>query len=124
MRQPGGRSFEHVTRCPDDDVRQGGACGTAGPIPARFAGSVCHALFGYATWRDSKTALMIFSKNDDFSGVLANIADFVPRHSGFKRLDKHISETHLRNVFGQQNDPSREVHLAVLVFNIPFPDAA
>ena len=79
-------------------------------------------LLGYATWRDTKTALIIFSKNYDFSGVLAKIADSVPKHPNFKRQGKRISETHLRYIFGQKNDPSREVHLTILVFSIPLPD--
>ena len=79
-------------------------------------------LLGYTIWRDTKTALILFSRNRDFTSVLAKIADYVPRHRNCKRLAKRVSETHLRYVFGQKNDPSREVHLAILVFNIPSPD--
>ena len=79
-------------------------------------------LLSYATWRDTKTALILFSRNKDFSGVLAKIADCVPEHPNCKRPGKHVNKTQLRYIFGQKNDPSREVHLAILVFNIPSPD--
>ena len=79
-------------------------------------------LLGNATWRDTKTALILFSRKKDFTGVLAKIVDFVPEHPNCKRAAMRVNETSFRYVFGQKNDPSREVHLAILVFNIPSPD--
>ncbi len=76
-------------------------------------------LLGYVTWRDTKTALIVFSKNKDFTGVLETIAECVPKHPNCKSPAKQFGETQFRYVFGQKNDEDRDVHLSVLVFNIP-----
>lgn len=76
-------------------------------------------LLSYATWRDTKTALILFSRNKDFSTVLGKVAEYVPQHPNCKRETRRAGETEFRYVFGQKNDPSRDIHLAVLVFNVP-----
>ena len=76
-------------------------------------------LLGYVTWRDTKTALIVFSKNKDFSAVLKTVVECVPNHPNCKSAAKQLGESHFRYVFGQKNDEYRDVHLTVLVFNIP-----
>lgn len=73
----------------------------------------------YSTWRDSKAALLIFSRNADFSAVLATIREAVPTHPKFKRQHSVISETETRYVFKHRDDDSKEMLLAVTVFHIP-----
>ena len=88
--------------------------------------ALCRAidqLLNYVTWRDTKTALVLFSKRKDFASVLQTIAKTVPSHRSFKREIHRADETEFRYVFGQKNDASRDVHLAIIVFNIPSPDA-
>ena len=80
-------------------------------------------LLGYVTWRDTKTALIVFSKNKDFTGVLKTIAECVPNHPNCKAAAKQLGETQFRCIFGQKNDENRDVHLTVLVFNIPALDS-
>ena len=76
-------------------------------------------ILGYLTWRDTKAALIFFSKNVDFTNVLASIATAVPEHPNFKRELQKVSDTHVRYLFRQKNDPARDLYLAVLAFNIP-----
>ena len=76
-------------------------------------------ILGYLTWRDTKAALVIFSKNVDFTNVLGQIAATIPTHPNFKRELKRVSETHTRFVFKQKADPAREIFLGVLAFNVP-----
>ena len=76
-------------------------------------------LQSYATWRDSKTALLVFSHNTDFSGVLTTIRESVPTHPKFKKQHKVVSETETRYVFRHKGDDSKEMLLAVCVFHIP-----
>ena len=79
-------------------------------------------LLGYVTWRDTKTALVLFSRNRNFAAVLQNIAEYVPAHPNCKRETRRVGETEFRYLFGRKNDASRDVHLAVLAFDIPSPD--
>lgn len=76
-------------------------------------------ILGYLTWRDTKTALVIFSKNTNFTNVLGRIEKAIPRHPNFKRKLRKVSETHTRYLFRQKSDPDRDIYLAVQVFNIP-----
>ena len=81
-------------------------------------------LLSYATWRDTKTALILFSRNRDFAGVLHSIAEHVPAHPNCKRETRRVRKTEFRYQFGQPSDPNRDVHLAVLAFNVPAPNGA
>ncbi len=76
-------------------------------------------ILGYLTWRDTKTSLIIFSKNMDFTRVLSSIMKSVPQHPCYKSKLKKNSETHFRYLFKQKHDPDRDLYLAVQVFNIP-----
>ena len=76
-------------------------------------------ILGYLTWRDTKTALLLFCKNVDFTHTLASIAGTVPEHKNFKRELERIGDTHVRYLFSQRDDPSRDLYLAVQAFNIP-----
>ena len=76
-------------------------------------------LLGYATWRDTKTALIVFSRNRDFSQVLQSMKTSIQAHLHFKRTTSEPYETQMRCVFRHPNDDNREVWVAVLAFNIP-----
>ena len=76
-------------------------------------------ILNYLTWRDTKTSLIIFSKNVDFTKVLSSIMRSVPQHPNFKSQLKEISETHVRYLFKQKHDLERDLYLAIQVFNIP-----
>src|SRR5581483_5277195 len=55
-------------------------------------------LLGYASWRDTKTALLIFNREKNFSNVLAKIPEVIKGHSNFKRQLEYKSETGFRFV--------------------------
>lgn len=76
-------------------------------------------LLSYLSWRDTKAAVLIFSRNADFSAVLAKIAETVPKHPLFKRDCGRSGESTFRYVFAQPNDANREIILTVLAFDIP-----
>jgi len=79
-------------------------------------------LLGYTAWRDTKTAIILFNRNRDFSAVLEKIDPTVEGHSNFKRTLPRPGETSRRYVFGHRDDPSRELVLTVLSFDIPSAD--
>ena len=76
-------------------------------------------LLSYLSWRDTKTALVIFNRNANFSDVLTSIEQAVPTHASYKRTIGKTGETSYRFVFGQPADANREVILTVLVFDVP-----
>jgi hypothetical protein len=76
-------------------------------------------LLSYLSWRDTKTAVVIFSRNANFTDVLSTIADAAPKHPNCKRDLGKSDETTFRYVFHQPNDPNREIQLTVMVFHVP-----
>jgi hypothetical protein len=77
-------------------------------------------LLGYAAWRDTKTALLIFNRQKDFSAVLNKIPEVVMEHPNFKReLPYGESKTQSRFVLHHPGDQNRELMLTVMAFDMP-----
>ena len=76
-------------------------------------------ILNYLTWRDTKAALLLFCRTVDFTNTLSKIVAIVPEHLHFKRELRKISDTHVRYLFRQKDDPARELYLAVQAFCIP-----
>jgi hypothetical protein len=76
-------------------------------------------LLSYLSWRDTKTAVILFNRNADFTGVLAKIAETGQKHPNFKRDLGQLDESTFRYVFVQPNDPNREIVLTVMAFDVP-----
>ena len=81
-------------------------------------------LLRYTSWRDTKTAILLFNKNQNFSSVLAKIDPTVKSHVCYKRdwslkSDKLKSETIFTYVFHQPEDVNREIILTIMAFNVP-----
>jgi hypothetical protein len=76
-------------------------------------------LLGYSSWRDTKTAVVIFNRNRDFSKVLASIPGVVRAHPNYKKDAPGSSETSFRYVFANRDDRNREMLLTVLAFDVP-----
>ena len=80
-------------------------------------------LLSYLSWRDTKAALLIFSRNENFTEVIRKIEEAAPKHPHFKRMIAKLDESSFRYVFHQTEDRNREVILTVLAFNIPRPES-
>ncbi len=76
-------------------------------------------LLSYATWRDTKTALLIFNRDRQFSSVLSKIPQVVKTHPNFRRELRLNSATGFRYALHHRDDPNRELILTVLAFEVP-----
>jgi len=76
-------------------------------------------LLGYTSWRDTKTAILIFNRNKKFTDVLKVIPEVVRTHKNFKCELPYDSETGFRFVLRHRDDPDRELILTILAFNVP-----
>ncbi len=87
--------------------------------PVAFTNAI-DQLLGYTSWRDTKTALLIFNQNKDLSAVAAKIGEEVASHPNFVRhLPSRSSETEWCVVLRHRDDPARELWLTVLLFDMP-----
>jgi hypothetical protein len=78
-------------------------------------------LLSYLCWRDTKAALIIFSRNATFSEVLGKIPEIISKHDCYKRQLNDPDESSFRYVFCQPGDRNRELILTVMAFNVPRP---
>jgi hypothetical protein len=76
-------------------------------------------LLGYLTWRDSKSAVVMFVKSKDFSSVIKAVEDATPKHPNYLGFVNRKDESWLNYRFHIDGDPNREVKLAVLLFHFP-----
>lgn len=76
-------------------------------------------LLGYLTWRDSKTAIVVFVDRKDFSNVLKQIDATNRQHPCFVRFIDSQDETWLNYEFHLPGDPGRTIKVGVLAFHMP-----
>ena len=76
-------------------------------------------LLRYTSWRDTKTALLIFNRDRNLSTVLKGIPEVIRNHPNFKSESDYLSETGFRYVLSHRDDPNRDLILTVLAFDIP-----
>lgn len=74
-------------------------------------------LLSYLTWRDTKTALMIFVRDTSMSTAVAGVKDNIESHPNYKSTEKEKNETWFNYKFTMPNDPDRDVYLAVQLFD-------
>ena len=80
-------------------------------------------ILSYLSYRDTKAAVSLFSRNEDFSSVLKTIQATVPTHPSYRSGPDVKEETQFHYVFGHNRDLSRKVFLAVLAFDVYPPRA-
>lgn len=76
-------------------------------------------LLGYASWRDTKTAIFLFNRNRDLSKVLEQVGPTVSAHPNHIRSIPYGGETESRHVLRHRDDADRELTLTVMVFEVP-----
>lgn len=76
-------------------------------------------LLRYTSWRDTKTAILLFNRQKDFSAVLGKIPEVVKKHACYKAELGKTDDTTFRYLFHQPDDNNREFTLTVMAFNMP-----
>ena len=73
----------------------------------------------YSSWRDTKTAILIFNRGRALTHLLGRISETVTAHPNFVREIAYGSETEFRFVLHHNQDDARELTLTILVFEVP-----
>ena len=76
-------------------------------------------LLSYLTWRDSKSAIVLFVRNKQFSSVLEKVPGAAAEHPNFIDTSSQPDENWFDFVFHLEGDPNREVKTAVMLYHIP-----
>lgn len=78
-----------------------------------------HQLLSYLTWRDSKTALIIFVKNKELTSILQTIETETSSHPNFVKFENKQDASWFNYVFHFEDDSKRQLKLAVLLYHLP-----
>jgi hypothetical protein len=76
-------------------------------------------VLSYLSWRDTKSAVLIFNRNINFTEVLTKIEESTPKHKNYKMTVGKLDESSFRYIFHLPDDQNRELTLTVLAFNVP-----
>ncbi len=76
-------------------------------------------LLSYLTWRDSKSAVVVFVKNKEFSSVLETVKEATLEHENCLGFVSEQEEGWLHYRFHINEDKNREVKVSVMLFHLP-----
>lgn len=76
-------------------------------------------LLSYTTWRDTKTAVVIFNRSKNVSQVISKVPPTMEQHPQFKRSLQTNLEGGYRCLMSHEDDPNRELTVTVLVIDVP-----
>lgn len=76
-------------------------------------------LLSYLTWRDSKTAIVIFVRTQGITPVLDKIRSVTPLHKCYITSKGQRADNWSEQIFHLPSDPNREVVVSILVFHLP-----
>ena len=71
----------------------------------------------YVTWRDTKTALIVFVKSDGFADIVKKANAAIKKHEYYVRSRGATEETSFSYVFRLPNDKDREINLELMLFH-------
>ncbi len=86
---------------------------------AKVLSQTIDQILSYTSWRDSKTAILLFNKNKNSSKVLEEIPKTVKLHSTFASQEEYNNETGFRFTLKNVNDENKLLTLTILLFDIP-----
>lgn len=78
-------------------------------------------LLGYSSWRDAKTAILVFNRGTSASTALDGVRARTEAHPNWKRTVDWKHESGCRYIFHHPGDRNRELTVTVLVFDVPSP---
>jgi hypothetical protein len=76
-------------------------------------------LLGYISWRDTKTAIILFNKNKNTSHVLSQIPETVKEHQNYVKSEKDEKENSFKFIMKNKNDDEKTFTLTIKLFDIP-----
>ncbi len=76
-------------------------------------------LLSYVTWRDTKTAIIVFNRNKDFSAVIEGAKASVQGHPQYLRGPVQEGETRFRFILANPDDTAKEVVVTLMLFDVP-----
>jgi len=84
----------------------------------QYIGEGIDQLLEYTTWRDAKTALVVFNKdNSNFSAIQRQVDEIFTKHKDYVKTIRQ-REGEWRFVLSKPDDPGRQIQIHVLMFDL------
>jgi hypothetical protein len=74
-------------------------------------------LLGYLTWRDSKTSLILFVKNNDFTNVIKTIKEETKKDDYYIKENANRGESSFSYLFCLPQDKDKQIQLEIIAFH-------
>ncbi|MCE3295130.1 MAG: hypothetical protein K0R65_844 [Crocinitomicaceae bacterium] len=84
---------------------------------SEFQSAISQLFEKYLSWRDSKTALILFVTNKDFTNVLNTIKESVKSHDCFVKENGTRGESSFSYIFNLPQDKNKQVFFEVIAFH-------
>ena len=88
--------------------------------PKKFAEAI-DQLLGYLTWRDCKSALFIFNRNQDSTAVAEKIHAVMEERPEHRKTISHSVQNDSQYVFVKESEPGREIIITTQLYDVPKP---
>lgn len=76
-------------------------------------------LLGYLTWRDSKTSVIMFVRNKDFTSVIQSAKESIQTHENFIKFVNEKDESWFNYIFHLNGDKNKEIKVAIMLYHTP-----
>lgn len=76
-------------------------------------------LLGYLSWRDSKSALVIFNQTRDSTAVRQKMHEIMTSRPEYRKTLEHDPAGESRYIFVKTTDPGREIQICTMLFDVP-----
>jgi len=76
-------------------------------------------LLGYLSWRDSKSALLVFNQTRDSSAVRQKMHETMLTRTEYRKTLMNDSNGDSRYILIKSSDPGREIQIHTMLFDVP-----
>jgi hypothetical protein len=80
--------------------------------------STTSQLFKYVTWRDTKTAIIMFVKRKSFQGIIAEAQQFMKKHPLYVSGPTEEGPTRFRYIFKHPADDNQRITVTLMLFHV------
>ena len=87
--------------------------------PKSLSDALTQLISRYATWRDSKLAVVVLNRERNFTDVLRKVPEALDEHPKVIKRLTYASESDFRYLLRHPDDPDKELYLTVMCFEVP-----
>ncbi len=76
-------------------------------------------ILNYLTWRDSKAAVIMFVRNDNFSEIINKATEAIKKHNNYVDFLEEKDESWFNYKFNINGDTGKRLYLSLMLYHIP-----